>query len=680
MLNELFALSNTISEFEVETKEWHREYQTLPKAPCFRIWISTEGHICGIDELDNELIPLLRKYGKKSGTAKTFPAFNIVSLYRVIDEGQKRYLDNVEKGAIPFDFDKIKEYCQEDNWVKSSQKCIDLSLEKIATEVKKIIEAQKVEDESAFYLLAESIGKIEGGFRTALENFILSELQQSKEINALLKLLFYKGNQSKIILDDNGPNLSVILDLFEYEQFEYPIASEYSTIRFNDILLRAEEPVCDIDDDIKQSDAYGFQYRPMKEPMPSIKLKGFDVTLRSMFSGQPCQYRYRKIEDSSFPIAKETRSNFKKAFEWLAQDDKENQFWKVIDKNEIIFSYPTKIGNVPLICMPLFMNISAETQFVKAVSNFINVFTGMVPDNKPERIQIFFLRKMDRARTKIIHSRNCTPIELINCAEEWQKGCGNLPDFYFKSIAPFPLEVANIINNVWKRNGSLAQGESSVKRIQKYQGTELLLDVPDKNMMGYYMHIIISHSCGLFLYTGNYFIKKEFKRNKTDSKEQDNNLKNGKLKDINLLLSVMGLLLYKYGKNKEDYMEQIAFQLGQFLKISDEIHAFYCKEVRKGDVPTQLAGNSMLLSAIDTPITALVQLGKRINPYYTWAKQYRTKGKENSGLAGWYISLYEKTADKLKATLTESIHFNDFDKAQLLIGYMASFPKKNDDN
>ena len=52
----------------------------------------------------------------------------------------------------------------------------------------------------------------------------------------------------------------------------------------------------------EQSDAFGMPFVNPGEPMPSVKLDGFDVTLRSMFEGQPCQYRYGKINDSSYPI------------------------------------------------------------------------------------------------------------------------------------------------------------------------------------------------------------------------------------------------------------------------------------------------------------------------------------------------------------------------------------------
>ena len=143
--------------------------------------------------------------------------------------------------------------------------------------------------------------------------------------------------------------------------------------------------------------------------------------------------------------------------------------------------------------------------------------------------------------------------------------------------------------------------------------------------------------------------------------------------------AVWGLLLSKGGYAKEDYMESVAYLTGQMLKVSDELHALYCKVKREGDVPPQLAGNSMFVSASETPVRALAQLSVRMNPYIAWAKQYMTKNIDDEGagsrLAGWYMKLYGDTAAKLYEVLTEQTRFDDFQKAQLFIGYLAKFPK-----
>ena len=129
-------------------------------------------------------------------------------------------------------------------------------------------------------------------------------------------------------------------------------------------------------------------------------------------------------------------------------------------------------------------------------------------------------------------------------------------------------------------------------------------------------------------------------------------------------------------------MEDIPYLIGQILKVSDELHAFYCKVVRDDSVPPQLAGNSLMASALEMPERTLAQLGQRMLPYLAWAKQYRTKkidekGKE-SWRAAWYLGLYERNASIFRDKFTEfkNVQLSDREKAELFIGYLADFPKK----
>jgi len=230
---------------------------------------------------------------------------------------------------------------------------------------------------------------------------------------------------------------------------------------------------------------------------------------------------------------------------------------------------------------------------------------------------------------------------------------------------PMPLKIARVINKAWKMNGS-SSGE--LKKIKYYQGLELLLEQNSYNLAVYLLSVLIVNTYGLVLFLGNLLhsggiISDKFLR--------ENYL---------FLPSILGLLLYKQNRFKEDYMTDIPYLIGQILKVSDELHAFYCKIVRKNDVPLQLAGNSLMVSALETPERALSQLAQRINPYLTWAKQYRTKeAKEapESWKAGWYLKLYEQNASLLKENMAalKDARFGDREKAELFIGYLAEFPK-----
>ena len=119
-------------------------------------------------------------------------------------------------------------------------------------------------------------------------------------------------------------------------------------------------------------------------------------------------------------------------------------------------------------------------------------------------------------------------------------------------------------------------------------------------------------------------------------------------------------------------MEKVPFLVGRMLKLADELHALYCKEVRN-ELPPQLVGNALMSAALDSPIQALSQLALRLKPYYGWAQTFR--GNESGKLAGYFIGQYGEVAAKL-AEETLPTRFNDAERAQLLLGYLASNKKQ----
>lgn len=547
MLNELYSLSTALKNKGINTKEWHREYKLLPKvtakAPCIRIWLAKDGSIRGIESISAEFAQLLRKYGNNQGT---FPAFNIAPLYRITDKEQLSELERIEKGAIPSDFDKIKSWCVNDNWKDSIVKKIDRSLHNIPQALSDLIGNQEQPERT---LISELIRLASGftiepdrSFKSALEKCVFAKLQKQEDIGMLLAMLFHKGNPQKDHNDDIGVSISVILDLFDWQHYGYPVTSQHTTEWINDMLLKSSLPSTSKQSEGAGSDAFGIPFVNPNEPMPSVKLNGFDVILRSMFNGQPCQYRYKQIDDASYPIAMENRSLAKKSLEWVASLEREGVTWRKIDKNEIVFVYPSKLPEIP----PRFASIfgssqvesSAQTEarFENIAKEFIKTLRGLPAGEKPDFIQIFTIRKLDKARSKVIFTRNCSPDQLIQAAEDWETGCHNTPetDLGERKI-PFPLQVARIINNVWKQNGELAQGKTAIERMKYYQGMELLLDLMQESMIGNYLHTVLTHSSGLVSYIGNWVHGGSKCKDKTEERTLE------KLrKETVTLLSVLG--------------------------------------------------------------------------------------------------------------------------------------------
>lgn len=681
MINELYDLSSTIESKGIVTKDWYREYKLLPKvtknAPCVRIWLAKDGSVCEVESLDADLVQSLRKFGNNQGT---FPAFNIVPLYRIADQKQFDTLEQIENDCSRLDIDEIRSWCINDNWRGSLSKKINNCIHAAAPRLLALIKGQRGEESGSIVELihlADSFSdKPDHDFKIALEKCVFQKIQRREDVSLALTILFHKGNPAKDPKKDHG-SLSVILDLQDWQQYGYPVASKHTTELINELLLKSDQSSKASPMMSDETDAFGTPFISVDAPMPNVRLKGFDVTLRTMFAGQPCQHRYRTIGNTSYLMARENRALIKRSLEWIADGEREGITWQRIDKDEIVFVYPSRLPEIPLKFASIFgLNqnhepVQTEARFERIAQEFIKTLRGIHPGEKPDYIQVFTIRKMDKARSKVVFTRNCTPEQFIRAAEEWKIGCRNVPETRFaEQTIPFPLQTAHIVNNVWKQNGELA---SSVERMKYYQGLELLLDPSQESLTCNYLHTLLMNSCGLVKYAGNWQHGGAERPKRTTDVERQKN-------EIVLLLSLIGLLLYKHGDRKEKYMENTAYLVGQLLKISDELHALYCQVVRGGSIPPQLVGGSLFVTASENPTQALAQLAVRMNPYITWAKQYRTKtvaekGKE-SWRAGWYLGLYEDVANQLYSELINSIRFDDFEKAQFFIGYLASFPKR----
>ncbi|MFA5657692.1 MAG: hypothetical protein WC900_00215 [Oscillospiraceae bacterium] len=680
MINELYNLSKALDQHGIAVEEWHRKYKTLPKvtskAPCFRIWLDDNGMVSGIESLSPEHASLLRKYGDNQSS---FPAFNISPLYRVTAPDVIAKIEELSDGKSKPDVDSIHAWCINNNWIKGVPGQVKRSMNDCAGELVNNLNLESTTNVIA--KLAELCHNSGDGFRASLEKCVFDKLRKQEDVALMLLLLFHVGSHEKEHANDTGNKISVILDVHNWTSYNYPVASEHTTSQLNDLLLKESKTGSETAE-AQQADAFGMLFINPDEPMPSVKLAGFEATLRSMFDGQPCQYRYEQINDASYPIASENRSSIKKALEWIAQPSNRGTTWVKVDKDEIAFIYPSKLPDVPPEFASLFgqdQNSNPEqieARFESVAKNFAKAFKGILPEQKPDTVQIFTIRKIDKARSKVLFTHNSTPEQLMAAAESWSAGCKNLPVFDFgEPVTPFPLEVPDILNAVWKQDGERADGKTPVKRMKYYQGMELLLDALPQSANRSFLHVEVENASGLFNDLGYLLHSRKKPDGKSEYKKLDDK-KNAAAQS----LSVLGLLLYKCNKRKENYMEELAFLLGQWLHVSDELHTLYCIVKRDGDIPPQLAGSALLVSTGEMPHQALSQLSSRMNPFVAWAKQYRYQKIEQPSVeswrAQWLLSLYEKLANQIIPQMDKYVRFGDFEKAELYIGYMASLPQK----
>lgn len=414
------------------------------------------------------------------------------------------------------------------------------------------------------------------------------------------------------------------------------------------------------------------------------------MKLRTMFKEQSSQYRYHKIENETYPLSAVKRQKLIDALNWMAGatngTERRDKTWTITDKNEVLLVYPSKLRSTTPNLARQFKRCMTDEQmrarFEDEAENFQKYVTWtkeLGTNHYPDNIQIFMLRKLDKARTKVIYTRCATPNEIVLCSDRWRKAAENLPrmtSLLSVKWTPFPLEVSGIMNRVWKRDGT----SDIDKYTENYHGIELLFGVPE-SVLEADLHRLADNAANLAVYAGMRFNSSRGRR--------QNSPKDEKVWQIRETLILTGMFLYCLNIRKGDYVNEYPYLLGQLLKVSDSLHELYCYKVREGEIPPQLVGSSMYVSATETPLQTLAQLGKRMSPYLTWARAHidvkapeikRTDKNGNEVIiqgisAGYLLYIYNRIANSLSESFTPKSRFDDRDKALLFIGYLASFQK-----
>jgi hypothetical protein len=317
-----------------------------------------------------------------------------------------------------------------------------------------------------------------------------------------------------------------------------------------------------------------------------------------------------------------------------------------------------------------------EQKFKVLAERVIAQLKGQGEAAKDGAIEIFSLRKMDKARTKVVYYRNTTVVSLETASHAWDAGFKNIPPLDIRTwgegkndkgrsfpvpVKPqtvFPVNLHKILNVVWRLSRNEVK-QSEVKLFEPSTGLRLLLDTPEAMQTAYIAERFLAHSQTYFI-----ALCRAKGRNEIADRRDLSNLKT--------YPGVLGLLLYKLGKTKESYMNESVFQLGRFLRIADEIHRLYCEVVRPDDKLPELCGSSLLSPMLESPLRAFNQLAIRVTPYLKWVKRFH--GEEKSGLAHYWVHQWATIADALHQT-NWPVRPSPEERAQIFLGYLSSFPK-----
>lgn len=319
-------------------------------------------------------------------------------------------------------------------------------------------------------------------------------------------------------------------------------------------------------------------------------------------------------------------------------------------------------------------------------------------------LTVTVLRAVDPANRKVVYRHVATPQQFANAAHDWDRARYNLPSQLVlrlpnkdkrlvqrRPIRVAPLSLVPLSRRIFVNGGrrpidvpgilvadayALFLGETTEQKVRQLlfllvrRHGDLLAGLAQANTMG-------------IDYLKSFDPKLDLRRDALRS------------------VAFFGILLSRLGRDKETYMSDTAFRLGQLLHAADVVHVGYCADMRNGEVPPSLVGNSFLTMMDRSPERALAMLKARMKPYIAWAKRReyidarvgklrhkepKTPEQKRLTQRSWDIDNGRWAAIRLQNVakdLTGKFGANplsDHEQAELLLGYLAGFPRPKETN
>jgi hypothetical protein len=340
---------------------------------------------------------------------------------------------------------------------------------------------------------------------------------------------------------------------------------------------------------------------------------------------------------------------------------------------------------------------SSVAAFEKRTERLIEVVQAKVKaDLRSTPVRLMVIRKVDPANRKVVYASAPTVADLYNAAITWVGGERNVPPWLTLPILQkgeqkprpmgpphvAPLELIAFSKKVYIRGGTESQevvGWTAAETLRCFLDPSGKGDLSARHRVKRFLWLVLRRRATFVTGTAH-----ALRRGFDFAKNYDRH-------ETLRTITILGVLLHKLDRNKEVYMNETAFKLGQLLAAADVVHAGYCADVRGGAVPPSLLGNQFFAMAQTAPIKALAMFCRRWKPYDGWAKKAsRDPNRAEALIAskqksdqqrGWDIKKALRHTREMGPLATElapaleGCCLNDTFLAELLLGYIAGLPK-----
>lgn len=449
--------------------------------------------------------------------------------------------------------------------------------------------------------------------------------------------------------------------------------------------------------------------RLLEGPFPQATLPSLGQTyLFSRNTDIPALARYDRNGPTSFPVGADLVSRFSGALVEVTTGERRGKTWRLIpveagDGQDLLIAFVASAMDQPVADSLAAEDEGIETEpdgrlvLEQTGKDLIRLWQGIAAKARPgEAARILILRTVDPGNRKAVYDKRPTVQALDRAAREWSKAMANAPrsvswpvfvkgkQVMGRPTLQAPLSLIPLSRKLYIRGG---RETFSVPGVSGADALALLLNEGDRERRAKrVLRLLLDRHAGLL--SG---IAHASRRGRLKDFDPKATARVDALRSI----SWLGALLFFLERNREVYMGDAGFKLGQFLSAADAVHMGYCADVRSGDVPATLVGNSVFAIAGRYPERALGVLQTRWKPYNAWAtraERRRTATPEKGDTRGWAVARAVSQA-KHARRLSEELHEtfarmkaenrvpDDSFRAELLLGYLAGIKSetKSDD-